>query len=110
MSELMRNPKVLAAATEELDRVVGRGRLVVEEDIPRLPYLESIVKETMRLHPVVPHLVPRLSREDTYVGGYGIPAGTRVLVNAWAIGRDPEVWGDAAGAFRPERFLGNRVD
>ncbi|KAG2581656.1 trimethyltridecatetraene synthase-like [Panicum virgatum] len=105
MSELLRRPEVLAKLTEELDRVVGRGRLVAEEDMPRLPYLDAVVRETMRLHPVVPLLIPRVSREDTAVGGYDIPRGTRVLVNVWAIGRDPAVWGDAAEEFRPERFV-----
>lgn len=59
----------------------------------------------MRLYPVAPLLVPRVSREDTSltVTGYDIPAGTRVLVSVWAIGRDPAVWGDDAGEFRPER-------
>ncbi|KAL6649971.1 hypothetical protein ACP70R_014195 [Stipagrostis hirtigluma subsp. patula] len=108
--ELLRKPNVLAKATEELDRVVGRDRLVVEGDIPSLPYLEAIVKETMRLYPVGPLLSPRLSREDVRVGGYDIPAGTRVLVNVWAIGRDPAVWGDAAAEFRPERFIGSTMD
>jgi cytochrome P450 len=110
MSELLRKPEVLAKATEELDRVVGRDRLVAEGDIPSLPYLDAVVKETMRLHPVVPLLIPRVSREDTSVAGYGIPRGTRVLVNVWAIGRDPAVWGDAAEEFRPERFVGSEVD
>ncbi|XP_039814885.1 trimethyltridecatetraene synthase-like isoform X2 [Panicum virgatum] len=106
MSELLRKPEVLAKVTEELDRVVGRGRLVGEGDIPSLPYLDAVVKETMRLHPVAPLLIPRVSREDTAVAGYDIPRGTRVLVNVWAIGRDPAVWGDAAEEFRPERFVG----
>ncbi|CAL4939531.1 unnamed protein product [Urochloa decumbens] len=110
LSELLRNPVVMAKATEELDRVVGRGRFVVEADIPNLPYLEAIVKETMRLHPVAPLLSPRLSREDTSVAGYDIPAGTRVLVNVWAIGRDPALWGDDAEEFRPERLVGSGVD
>ncbi|KAJ1297041.1 hypothetical protein BS78_01G347900 [Paspalum vaginatum] len=108
MSELLRNPDVLAKATEELERVVGRDRLVSEGDIPSLPYLEAIVKETMRLHPVAPLLTPRQAREDVSVsvggGGYDIPAGTRVFVNVWAIGRDPAVW-EAPLEFRPERFL-----
>uniref|UniRef100_J3LD20 Cytochrome P450 n=1 Tax=Oryza brachyantha TaxID=4533 RepID=J3LD20_ORYBR len=89
MSEVLRTPRVLAKVTEELDRVVGRGRLVAEADIASLPYLEAVVKESMRLHPVVPLLVPRVSREDASVAGYDVPAGTRVLVNVWAIGRDP---------------------
>jgi cytochrome P450 len=109
LSELLKTPEVLAKATEELDRVVGRGRWVTEKDIPSLPYLEAIVKETMRLHPVAPMLVPRLSREDTSVGGYDIPAGTRVLVSVWSICRDSELW-DAPEDFMPERFHSSRLD
>jgi cytochrome P450 len=112
MSELLRNPDALAKATKELDRVVGRERLVVTEgDIPSLPYMEAVVKETMRLHPVSPLLTPRLSREDVVsVGGHDIPEGTLVFVNVWAIARDPAVWGRTAGEFRPERFVGSGVD
>ncbi|XP_066388008.1 trimethyltridecatetraene synthase-like [Miscanthus floridulus] len=79
LSELLRKPETMAKATDELDRVVGGDRLVTEADIPRLPYLEAVVKETMRVHPLAPLLTPRLSREDTSVGGYGIPAGTEFL-------------------------------
>jgi cytochrome P450 len=109
LSELLKKPEVFARATEELDRVVGRGCWVTEKDIPSLPYMDAIVKETMRLHPVAPMLVPRLSREDTSIGGYDIPAGTRVLVSVWSIGRDPELW-DAPEEFMPERFIGSRLD
>ncbi|XP_062199753.1 trimethyltridecatetraene synthase-like [Phragmites australis] len=109
VSELLKKPEVIAKATEELDRVIGRGRWVTEKDIPHLPYVDAIVKETMRLHPVAPMLVPRLSREDTSVGGYDIPAGTRVLVMVWSIGRDPALW-DAPEEFAPERFLGSKID
>ena len=110
MSELLRNPDALAKATEELDRVIGRERLVTEGDIPNLLYIEAIVKETTRLHPVTPLLSPRISREDASVDSYDIPAGTLVFVNVWAIGRDPAVWGDDADEFRPERFVGSSVD
>ncbi|KAL6839552.1 hypothetical protein ACP4OV_030822 [Aristida adscensionis] len=110
MSELLRNPEVLAKATEELDAVVGHDRLVTEGDIPNLPYIEAIVKETMRLHPVAPLLGPRLSREEASIDGYDIPIGTRVFVNVWAIGRDPAVWGDDASVFQPGRFVGRTVD
>ncbi|CAO2187029.1 unnamed protein product [Urochloa humidicola] len=110
MSELMRKPDALTKAIEELDRIVGRDRLVTEGDIPNLPFLEAVVKESMRLHPVVPMLIPRVSREDTSVNGYDIPKGTRVLVNTWAIGRDPMVWGKTAEEFQPERFIGSEVD
>ncbi|RLM85860.1 cytochrome P450 71A1-like isoform X1 [Panicum miliaceum] len=109
ISELLKKPEVIAKATEELDRVIGRGRWVTEKDIPQLPYVDAIVKETMRLHPVAPLLVPRLAREDATVAGYDIPAGTRVLVSVWSIGRDPALW-ESPEAFMPERFLGSKLD
>ncbi|CAA7395621.1 unnamed protein product [Spirodela intermedia] len=109
MAEILRRPEIFEKAWEELDRVVGRERCVEEKDIPNLPFIESIVKETMRLHPAVPMLVPRYSREDTTVAGYHVPAGTEVLVNVWTIGRDPAVW-DSPEEFRPERFEGRSVD
>ncbi|CAN6209377.1 unnamed protein product [Urochloa humidicola] len=112
MSELLRRPDAMAAAAAELDRVVGRGRWVTERDLAGLPYIDAVVKETLRLHPVGPLLVPHHAREHTVVAGYDVPAGARVLVNAWAIARDPASWPDAPGEFRPERFLsgGGGVD
>ncbi|RRT50170.1 hypothetical protein B296_00032069 [Ensete ventricosum] len=74
ISEILKRPETSDKATEELDRVIGRGHL---------PYIEAIVKEAMRMHPVVSLLAPRLSREHTTVDGYDIPAGTQVLVNVW---------------------------
>ncbi|THU51511.1 hypothetical protein C4D60_Mb06t31810 [Musa balbisiana] len=109
ISEILKRPETFDKATEELDRVIGRGRWVEEEDVRRLPYIEAIVKETMRMHSVAPLLVPRFSREYTTVDGYDIPARTGVLVNVWAIGRDPAVW-DAPEEFRPERFVGSPID
>jgi len=109
LSELLRKPAIFAAATEELDRVVGRERWVTEKDMPSLPYMEAIVKETMRLHPIVPLLIPRVAREDVVVGGYDIPKGARVLINIWTIGRDPNLW-DAPEEFMPERFSGSKMD
>ncbi|KAL6657924.1 hypothetical protein ACP70R_005704 [Stipagrostis hirtigluma subsp. patula] len=109
LSELLRNPTALAMATEELDRVVGRDRLATEADASSLPFIQAVVKETMRLHPAAPLLSPRMCREDASVGGYDIPAGTCVAVNAWAIGRDPAEW-DSPGEFRPERFIDSGVD
>ncbi|XP_048554036.1 trimethyltridecatetraene synthase-like [Triticum urartu] len=109
ISELLKKPTLFAKATEELDRVVGRARWVTEEDMWSLPYVEAIMKETMRLHPVAPMLVPRLSREDTSIDGYDILSGTQVLVSVWSIGRDPELW-EAPEEFMPERFLDSRLD
>ncbi|RCV18744.1 hypothetical protein SETIT_3G327200v2 [Setaria italica] len=105
MVELLRRPDAIAAAAEEIDRVVGRGRWVAESDLPNLPYVDAILKETMRLHPVGPLMIPHGGREDAVVGGYDIPAGTRVVINAWAVGRDPASWPDEPDEFRPERFL-----
>ncbi|KAL5583661.1 hypothetical protein UlMin_016103 [Ulmus minor] len=109
MSELLRKPDIVKKATEELDRVIGRERWVEEKDIINLPYIDAIVKETMRLHPVAPMLVPRFSREDTQVEGYDIPKDTRILVNVWTIGRDPSLW-DQPNEFVPERFVGRNID
>ncbi|EEE59602.1 hypothetical protein OsJ_11919 [Oryza sativa Japonica Group] len=109
MAELLRRPDAMAAATDELDRVVGTARWVTERDIPDLPYVDAVVKEALRLHPVGPLLVPHHAMEDTVVaGGYVVPAGARVLVNAWAIGGDPASGPDRPDAFLPERFLPGR--
>ncbi|GLU14234.1 hypothetical protein SLE2022_308160 [Rubroshorea leprosula] len=109
ISELLKTPENFKKATEELDRVIGRNRLVEEKDIVNLPYINSIVKETMRLHPVAPMLVPRLAQEDCKVAGYDIPKGTRALVNIWTIARDPNLW-ESPDEFRPERFIGKDID
>ncbi|CAN0926347.1 Cytochrome P450 76A2 [Linum grandiflorum] len=111
MTELLRNPESMAKLKSELDKVVGPNRKVEESDIDDLPFLQATVKETFRLHPPLPLLVPRRVEEDTLFMGYHVPKGTQVLVNAWAIGRDPEAWeGDDTWSFRPERFLGSKVD
>lgn len=111
MAELLRNPEVLAKARAELIQVIGRGNHVQESDISRLPYLQAILKETFRLHPVVPLLLPRKVAEssDIEIAGFTIPKGAQVLVNVWAIGRDPTVW-DEPEAFRPQRFLGTETE
>ncbi|PIA38484.1 hypothetical protein AQUCO_02800294v1 [Aquilegia coerulea] len=109
MTELLRNPHVLKKVEAELDEVVGRSQKVTENDIWRLPYLQAVVKETLRLHPPVPLLVPRRCIEDTEYMGYSIPKETQVLVNVWAIGRDPASWEDPL-SFKPERFLGSNID
>ena len=109
MSELFRRPESMRRVKEELNRVIGPTRKVKESDIDDLPYLQAVVKETMRLHPVVPLLVPRNTLEDTTFMGYFIPKETQVYVNAWAIGRDPDAWEDPL-SFKPERFLGSDID
>ncbi|XP_050381345.1 trimethyltridecatetraene synthase-like [Argentina anserina] len=109
ISELLRKPEIFKKATEELDRVIGRERWVEEKDIANLPFLDAIAKETMRLHPVAPMLVPRESREDCQVAGYDIPQGTRILLSVWTIGRDPNLW-ENPDEFCPDRFIGKDID
>ncbi|EEF46272.1 trimethyltridecatetraene synthase [Ricinus communis] len=109
MSELMKHPNLVKKATDELDRVVGKQRWVEEKDIPNLPYIDAIMKETMRKHPVGTMLAPRLATKDCKVGGYDILKGSRVVINTWSMGRDPSIW-DEPEEFRPERFLDKTID
>nr|AYM55655.1 cytochrome p450 [Croton stellatopilosus] len=109
MTEVLCNPKSMGKAKAELTSTIGPNRKVEESDIDNLPFLQAIVKETLRLHPPIPFLVPRRAMRDTKFMGYHIPVNTQVLVNAWAIGRDPSVW-DEPLRFKPERFIGSNVD
>ena len=95
---------------DELESVVGMNRKVEESDMEKLPYLDLVVKETLRLYPVAPLLVPRECREEITIDGYCIKERSRIIVNAWAIGRDPKVWSDNAEVFYPERFANSNVD
>lgn len=112
MSELMRNERVMGKLQGEI-RAAFRGKAAVTEaDVQAattLPYLKLVIKETLRLHPPVPLLVPRESIDECEIEGYTIPARSRVVVNAWAIGRDPKYWDDAE-EFKPERFERNAMD
>jgi len=109
LSELLKNPKILAKAIQELNHVIGLDRLVTEEDLPHLPYIEVVLKETMRIHPPALMLAPHQAREDTCMDGYDILAGTTVFINVWGIGHDSMLW-DAPEEFRPERFLESKID
>ncbi|KAL2322107.1 hypothetical protein Fmac_026486 [Flemingia macrophylla] len=104
IAELIRNPRILAQVQQELDTVVGKDRLVTEADLPHLPYLEAVVKETFRLHPSTPLSLPRVAEESCEIFGYHIPKGATLLVNVWAIARDPKEWANPL-EFKPERFL-----
>ncbi|KAJ0735618.1 putative 3,9-dihydroxypterocarpan 6A-monooxygenase [Helianthus annuus] len=107
-AELINHPNIMKKAVEEIDRVVGKNRLLQESDIPNLPYLQEIVKETLRLHPAGPVLYRR-SREDCIVGGYHIPAKTTTFFNLWSLGQDPTYW-ESPLEFRPERFEEKQID
>ncbi|KAG8473750.1 hypothetical protein CXB51_035548 [Gossypium anomalum] len=110
LAELLRHPPVMAALQQELERTVGRHRMVEESDLPKLAYLDMVIKETLRLHPVAPLLVPRESTEDITIDGYFIPKKSRILVNVWSIGRDHKVWSNNAEEFFPERFKDSNID
>lgn len=103
MTELMKNPKVMAKLKHELQVVVGNKSKVEETDLEQLQYLKLVIKETLRLHPPAPLLVPRETLEPCKIEGYDIPAKTLVFINASAIARDPKTWKDP-GEFCPERF------
>ncbi|CAA6663606.1 unnamed protein product [Spirodela intermedia] len=109
MAEVIRNPRVQAKAQEELDRVVGKERVLSETDFPNLPYLQWVAKEALRLHPPTPLMLPHKAATAVKLGGYDVPKGSNVLVNVWAIARDPAVWKDPL-VFRPERFSEEDVD
>ncbi|CAJ1975357.1 unnamed protein product [Sphenostylis stenocarpa] len=111
VAELIRNPRIMAQVQQELDAVVGRDRSVKEEDLAHLPYLQAVIKETFRLHPSTPLSLPRVSAESCEIFGYHIPKGSTLLVNVWAIARDPKEWTDPLD-FKPERFLpgGEKAD
>ncbi|PIA35872.1 hypothetical protein AQUCO_03400038v1 [Aquilegia coerulea] len=108
VAELTKNPRVTFNIQSELVNVVGE-KTVKESDIPHLPYLQAFVKETLRLHPPTPLLLPRRALETCKVMNYTIPKDCQIMVNAWAIGRDPKTWDDPL-TFKPERFMNSSVD
>ncbi|CAJ1949543.1 unnamed protein product [Sphenostylis stenocarpa] len=104
LAMLMKNPHALKRAQEEVDHHVGRERRVEANDLKNLVYLQAIMKETLRLYPPGPLLVPHEAREDCRIQGYHVPKGTRVFANVWKLHRDPSVWCEPE-KFSPERFM-----
>lgn len=109
MAELVRYPRVQKKLQEELDSVIGRDRIMSETDFQNLPYLLAVVKESLRLHPATPLMLPHKASASVKVGGYNIPKGADVTVNVWAIARNPDVWSNPL-EYRPERFLEESID
>ncbi|KAK8943198.1 Premnaspirodiene oxygenase [Platanthera zijinensis] len=103
MTELIRHPEIMLKAQQEIRNMMDGKKKIEDEDIVRLPYLNQIIKETLRLHPTGPLLVPRLCRESVELAGYTVPVESRIVINAWAIMRDPIYW-ENPESFRPERF------
>ncbi|KAK7380276.1 hypothetical protein VNO78_32784 [Psophocarpus tetragonolobus] len=109
MTELLRHPIAMRNLQAEVRNVVTDRSHIIEEDLSSMHYLKAVIKETLRLHPPAPVLVPRESMEDAKVMGYDIARGTQIIVNAWAIGRDPSFWHQSQ-EFQPERFLNSSID
>ncbi|XP_027076840.1 cytochrome P450 71AU50-like [Coffea arabica] len=109
LAELLKSQRVMKKVQQELEEVLGLDRMVEESDLEYLNYLNMAVKEALRLHPVAPLLVPHAAMEDCSVDGFHIPKNSRVIINVWTIGRDPNAWSDPE-KFIPERFIGSNID
>ncbi|CAN6578442.1 unnamed protein product [Malus baccata var. baccata] len=109
MTELLRHPRVMKKLQNEVREIVRKEELITEDDSIEMHYLKAVIKETLRLHPPVPLLLPRIATQDAEIGGYKIKAKTHVMVNAWQIGRDPKLY-ENPEEFEPERFLNSEVD
>ncbi|XP_076940399.1 putative (S)-N-methylcoclaurine 3'-hydroxylase isozyme 2 [Bidens hawaiensis] len=107
VAELLKNKAAMQKVRDEVMKQIS-GNVVKESDLVRLPYLEACFKETLRLHPAGPLLIPRKAIETCEVMGYTIPKDIQILVNVWAINRDPKIWDDPL-KFKPERFIGSNV-
>ncbi|KAG5042129.1 hypothetical protein AAZX31_03G027600 [Glycine max] len=109
MTELVRHPRVMKKVQEEIRNLGGKKDFLEENDIQKFPYFKAVIKETLRLYPPVPLLLPKETNENCIIDGYEIAAKTLVYVNALAIQRDPEIWEDPE-EFLPERFLYSTID
>ncbi|KAL3844066.1 hypothetical protein ACJIZ3_001469 [Penstemon smallii] len=108
MSELIKNPDAMGKLREELRSNVTHPNAIRESDICQLLYLNCCIKETLRLHPPIAFL-PHRAKSECQVMNYTIPEDSLVMVNIWAMGRDPDIWGDPF-SFKPERFLKSGLD
>ncbi|XP_057487230.1 cytochrome P450 736A117-like [Actinidia eriantha] len=109
MAELLRHPLILKKLQSEVREIAEAKRVITEDELGKMPYLKAVIKETLRLHPPGPLLIPRESMCDTQIMGYDIEARTQVFTNVWTIGRDPSLWA-RPNEFWPERFMDSLVD
>ncbi|XP_024970222.1 probable (S)-N-methylcoclaurine 3'-hydroxylase isozyme 2 [Cynara cardunculus var. scolymus] len=108
MAELLKNKEAMNKLQEELKHK-SDSNMITESHLSKFPYLNACIKETLRLHPPAPLLIPRHASETCEVMNYTIPQNTKIFVNVWTIGRDPKIWEDPL-SFKPERFLGSSLD
>ncbi|KAG9447228.1 hypothetical protein H6P81_013356 [Aristolochia fimbriata] len=112
LAELIRHPGAMKKVQEEIRRSVvhqNSSKVITEDEIHKMPYLKCVIKESLRLHPPLPLLVQRKNTQDIKVKGFHVPANTPVIINAWAIARDPKTWMEPE-KFLPERFINSEVD
>ncbi|KAH7674741.1 Cytochrome P450 B-class protein [Dioscorea alata] len=109
MAELIRNPNVMKKLRDEINGIASGKSMVNEDDLSEMHYLKAVIKEILRLHPPAPLLIPRESMDNCQLEGYKIPRQCRVIINCWAITRDPKEW-DMPNEFIPERFVNNTMD
>nr|VDD26107.1 unnamed protein product [Brassica oleracea] len=109
MTELARNPRVMKKVQSEIRNHMGSRSTITLDDTDHFKYLKMVIKETWRLHPTTPILLPREVMSEFEINGYTIPVKTRLHVNVWAIGRDPDTWKDPE-VFLPERFVDSDID
>lgn len=108
MTELLKNRMIMEKLQDEVKQTLDGKQGITDEDLEKMQYLKAVVKETLRFHPPIPFLA-REPKQDVEIMGYDIAAGTMVLINTWAIGRDDASW-DEADKFQPERFLNYSID
>nr|XP_043614841.1 cytochrome P450 76T24-like isoform X1 [Erigeron canadensis] len=110
MTELIRNPKKMETARLEITKLIQNNKMHIQEKhISQLPYLQAITKETLRLYPPAPFLIPHEAIHDVEIQGFVVPKNAQILCNVWAIGRDLNIWSDPE-TFMPERFLEADID
>jgi cytochrome P450 len=104
VAELLRDPKTLTKARKELCKAIGKDEIIEESHISKLPFLQAVVKETLRFYPPAPLLLPHKCDENVNISSFNVPKNAQVFVNVWAMGRDPTIWKNP-NLFIPERFL-----
>ncbi|XP_054780070.1 cytochrome P450 76T24-like [Prosopis cineraria] len=110
MAELLSNPQKLEKLKKELQQAIGEEDIKMEEsNVSKLPFLRAVIKETLRLHPPAPLLVPHKALEDADICGFTVPKNAQILINIWAMGRDSTIWCNP-NQFMPERFLESEID
>lgn len=109
MTELMRHPQIMKKLQNEVRGIIREKSKVSEDDLEMMTYLKAVIREVLRIHPPLPLLLFRENSEDVKIAGYDIAARTQVIINAWAIQRDPTYW-EEPDEFRPERFLNSSVE